>query len=412
MSWFDTLVKEPLFDCQHCGQCLLSQTGYVCPMTCPKGLRNGPCGGTMDGRCEVLPDRPCVWLKIRERSEPPDGVHRPVNPELVGSSSLTNFLLGRDRDSRHPKTFETRDSENVERPSVLARKFDQDSPVITYEIASPKDRSGLARVEKMVRTVQHCVDGINTTTNAGGVPSLHSLETARTVAANGVAPIVQFCGRDQGTDEFLRQAQEALKDGFANILALTGDWNPNTPRELDAGRWFPMDSLQMVDVLAAQSNFIKQPFIGVASTAYMTPMGASVRRLLAKLRAGANFTQTQVVTESELFSRWLSTVRATAEGRRCRILASVPLVGKVRPYAILRRLPGVHIDPAFAARLEAGASGKVDMAGVGLATARDLIVRLLSLDIDGIHLMNFGVSGDAVVDLIEEIRGLQIQPAA
>ncbi len=412
MSWFDTLIKEPLFDCQHCGQCLLSQTGYVCPMTCPKGLRNGPCGGTMDGRCEVLPDRPCVWLRIRERSEPPEGVHLPTDPNLVGSSSLTNYLLGRDRRSRFPKTFETREAESNERPSVLARKFDQEGPVITYEIASPKDRSGLARVEKMVRTVQHCVDGINTTTNAGGVPSLHSLETARTVAASGVAPIVQFCGRDQGSEAFLTKAQEALKDGFANILALTGDWNPNTPRELNAGTWFPMDSLQMVDVLAGQSNFIKQPFIGVASTAYMTPMDVSVRRLLAKLRAGANFTQTQVVTETEIFGRWLAAVRATPEGRNCRILASVPLVGKVRPYAILKRLPGVHIDPTFAGRLEAGASGKVDMASIGLAAARDLIVRLLALDIDGVHLMNFGVTGDAVVDLVEEIRGLKIKPAA
>ena len=37
--------KEALFGCRMCGQCALPATGYACPMTCPKQLRNGPCGG-------------------------------------------------------------------------------------------------------------------------------------------------------------------------------------------------------------------------------------------------------------------------------------------------------------------------------------------------------------------------------
>ena len=47
-------VKGVLFDCQMCGQCVLSSTGMSCPMNCPKTLRNGPCGGVRaDGNCEV-----------------------------------------------------------------------------------------------------------------------------------------------------------------------------------------------------------------------------------------------------------------------------------------------------------------------------------------------------------------------
>jgi hypothetical protein len=64
------VVKGPVWDCQMCGQCVLHSTGMTCPMTCPKTLRNGPCGGVReDGHCEVKPEMKCVWLKGYERSE-------------------------------------------------------------------------------------------------------------------------------------------------------------------------------------------------------------------------------------------------------------------------------------------------------------------------------------------------------
>jgi len=56
-------LKGLMFDCQMCGQCVLSSTGMSCPMNCPKGLRNGPCGGVRDdGHCEVKPQMICVWV--------------------------------------------------------------------------------------------------------------------------------------------------------------------------------------------------------------------------------------------------------------------------------------------------------------------------------------------------------------
>lgn len=65
----ERLVKGTLFDCRMCGQCALSSTGMSCPMNCPKGLRNGPCGGVRaNGNCEVYADMPCVWVKAYEGS--------------------------------------------------------------------------------------------------------------------------------------------------------------------------------------------------------------------------------------------------------------------------------------------------------------------------------------------------------
>jgi len=59
----EKIVKETLFDCKMCGNCILSSTGMSCPMNCPKDIRNGPCGGVReDGGCEVIHDMPCVWV--------------------------------------------------------------------------------------------------------------------------------------------------------------------------------------------------------------------------------------------------------------------------------------------------------------------------------------------------------------
>jgi ferredoxin len=65
-----TVVRHGVFEerCQMCGECVLDRTAGICPVTtCPKGLLNGPCGGMWNGMCEVLRDRECVHVRIRER---------------------------------------------------------------------------------------------------------------------------------------------------------------------------------------------------------------------------------------------------------------------------------------------------------------------------------------------------------
>jgi Methylene-tetrahydrofolate reductase C terminal len=63
-------IKGLLFDCQMCGECVLSSTGMSCPMNCPKQLRNGPCGGVRpNGNCEIKTDIPCVWVQAWRGSQ-------------------------------------------------------------------------------------------------------------------------------------------------------------------------------------------------------------------------------------------------------------------------------------------------------------------------------------------------------
>ena len=103
------VVKKPVWDCRMCGQCVLHSTGMTCPMTCPKTLRNGPCGGVRpDGNCEVVPEMPCVWVKAHDRSqnmplipkkwrEEFNHLRPPVNNALQGESSWINLINGKDQ---------------------------------------------------------------------------------------------------------------------------------------------------------------------------------------------------------------------------------------------------------------------------------------------------------------------------
>ncbi|MBL6932099.1 MAG: methylenetetrahydrofolate reductase C-terminal domain-containing protein [Rhodospirillales bacterium] len=87
-------AKGFLFDCQMCGQCVLSSTGMSCPMNCPKLLRNGPCGGVRaNGNCEVEKEMPCVWTEAWKGSQQMKGgdkietVQLPHDQSLRGTSS-------------------------------------------------------------------------------------------------------------------------------------------------------------------------------------------------------------------------------------------------------------------------------------------------------------------------------------
>ena len=54
--------------CTQCGTCILGETGEICPVTsCHKGLVNGPCGGTNNGKCEIDPEKDCAWTLIYNR---------------------------------------------------------------------------------------------------------------------------------------------------------------------------------------------------------------------------------------------------------------------------------------------------------------------------------------------------------
>jgi len=122
-------VKGRVWDCRMCGQCVLHSTGMTCPMTCPKTLRNGPCGGVReDGRCEVVPEMECVWHKAERRSHSPlipgawerefAHLRPPVNNSLRGTASWANLVTGRDREVPLGWEGAARDADHLPAPSL------------------------------------------------------------------------------------------------------------------------------------------------------------------------------------------------------------------------------------------------------------------------------------------------------
>lgn len=103
------LSKSILYQCKDCGDCSLPEIAYLCPESqCAKNQRNGPCGGTREGRCEVDGFGDCIWLRAYERLKH-DGRadslldHAPVvqNQGLRHTSAWANNWLGRDHAAKH-----------------------------------------------------------------------------------------------------------------------------------------------------------------------------------------------------------------------------------------------------------------------------------------------------------------------
>ena len=106
---FEYLSKREVFGCKNCGNCVLGSMEYVCPQTCPKQMRNGPCGGTNHGACEVIPEQPCIWVKVMERAEASGQIDSlktfipPPDRALTGTASWLNYYLERDSRPGRPK---------------------------------------------------------------------------------------------------------------------------------------------------------------------------------------------------------------------------------------------------------------------------------------------------------------------
>jgi methylenetetrahydrofolate reductase (NADPH) len=102
---FEHLCKSILYGCMDCGDCGLEVTAYSCPMSqCPKCQRNGPCGGSTDGFCEVYPQtRYCIYFKAYHRLKKRGELHKldsfitpPNNWDYYETSSWSNYTHGRD----------------------------------------------------------------------------------------------------------------------------------------------------------------------------------------------------------------------------------------------------------------------------------------------------------------------------
>ncbi|MCR4435212.1 MAG: methylenetetrahydrofolate reductase C-terminal domain-containing protein [Clostridiales bacterium] len=109
-EWFEHMLKFFGNGCRFCGDCAMVERGYVCPMSkCPKQQRNGPCGGSYNGWCEVYPNKQkCAYVlaydRLKDCVKDADKLRRdyipPVDGSLYKTAAWINYFTGKDFTSR------------------------------------------------------------------------------------------------------------------------------------------------------------------------------------------------------------------------------------------------------------------------------------------------------------------------
>ena len=414
----EAFVKGTAFDCRSCGQCMLSQTALICPMSCPKGLRNGPCGGTVGGMCEVYPDRQCVWVRIYEHTAK-GGTDTPkLNPSpdaaLFFTSSYANWITGLDKAGTTPLAYLDLPSHRVAQPlatkSRLEAALKSGRFVKTCEIRSPRN-ADFARLDKEIRAIQGHFDAVNATAYLNGKPSLPAARSCIELLRFGMEPVCQLTCRDVTKTSFISELIANDANGIHNVLCLTGDSYAGNPRIKQV---FDMDSSLMVyearhlrekGVIHFTGEAMKEaprPFIGVAINPFTTPVNVPIRRLKQKAAAGADFIQTQLVFNLPAFEDFMRRFCDEGLDRELFLLAGVPVVISKAAMEMIPRVPGVDYPPDIRRRLESAS----DLRAEGCRLARETVEAVSRMPgVRGVHLMLFGADHTVVPGIIGDIAG-------
>lgn len=409
----EELTKGLLFDCRMCGQCVLQQTALICPMRCPKGMRNGPCGGpSPQGKCEVYPDQPCIWVEIYKRArrfgllKRVEKLQWPLDWSLQGSSAYGNVLNG--------KWFTPRWSQILQGPATppvigtrLAQELAAGRFVVTAELGPPRSAdAGIIR--KKARYLREKVVAVNVTDNSRGMVHLSSLAGCLILQEEGIEPVLQISCRDRNRIALQSDLLSASVLGPANVLLLTGD-HPRFGDEPEAMGVFDLDGLNLLALarrmresgeLLSGEQFATplQLLLGAAANPEGEPLDLQVLRLEKKIAAGADFIQTQAVFDLAHFGRWMSEIRVRGLHQATHILVGVLLLHSAERADFLRqRVPGMRIPDTLVERLARASDPREEGKQIG----RELLQSIREIaGVAGVHLMTIAWE-EAIPEVLE-----------
>ena len=432
---FEQVTKSALFGCRMCGNCILQETAFVCPMTCPKGLRNGLCGGATPEACEVDPTRPCTWYMIYERAEKLGRedklleINAPLDGSRVGNETWLDVVrLWRDQEERvNPLDF-VRDKEkfsqswdelflNARQPdwwqgdsiyhppayteplSLLEANLRTGTFTTTAEIAPPLDAS-FAVEDRKVGFLQNYVVAANFTDSASATPRMSSMAASIHSLQEGLEPVMQLQARDRTRVAIASEAMGAAGLGIHNLLCLSGDHHSAGIGPMAKPDQFDLDAVQMLWILRRMRDEgiyldgrkIKvrpQWFLGTAASPFGAPPKYEAIRMHKKVNAGAQFVQTQPVFDHDRFMEWLEALDKRDLLDKVYILAGViPLKSARAAHFMAEEVAGVYIPPEIVKRMDAAGDDKVAQQETGVAIALEIIEKLKNTaGINGMHVM-------------------------
>ncbi|MBA7599725.1 Bifunctional homocysteine S-methyltransferase/5,10-methylenetetrahydrofolate reductase [subsurface metagenome] len=286
---------------------------------------------------------------------------------------------------------------------------------VTAEAGPPKG-TGAEVVQRKGELLRHCCDAINVTDNQTAIVRLSSLAGCLLLKQQGADPVMQIVVRDRNRLAIQSDVLGAVALGIGNILCLSGDHQKfgNHPT---AKGVFDIDSIQLIQTLKNmrdEKKFLSGDdisgevplFIGAAANPFADPFEYRVSRLAKKVKAGADFIQTQAVYDVARFAKWMKMVTERGLDRQVHILAGVIPIRSAGMARYMRDyVPGVIVSDEIVARMEKAEKAKEE----GLKIILEIIEQLKVIPgVHGIHIMAVGWE-DIVPEVVEK-AGLMPRP--
>ncbi|MFL7839139.1 MAG: methylenetetrahydrofolate reductase [Candidatus Promineifilaceae bacterium] len=292
--------------------------------------------------------------------------------------------------------------------STLERVLRAGHFAVTGELGPPQSSDAQAIRDKAAQLRGYC-DAINITDNQTAIVRMSSIGAGTIVVQEGMEPIIQMTCRDRNRLAIQSDLMGAYALGIRNLLCLTGD-HQRFGNHPGAKNVFDIDSLQMVrmvsemrdDCIFQCGDKFKGPeprfFIGAAAAPFADPVDFRPYRLAKKVKAGANFIQTQLVYDIPAFKEYMEKIRNLGLHEQTYLLAGVgPLKSPGMARYMKNNVPGILVPDEIIDRMTA--AGK-EWAGKSKdeLTPEDKRARAKAWKEEGIQIC---------IDLVQEMREIE-----
>ncbi|UCF12393.1 MAG: methylenetetrahydrofolate reductase [Thermoplasmatales archaeon] len=265
---------------------------------------------------------------------------------------------------------------------------------VTAEIGPPKG-SDPNKITKKAEMLKGCADAFNITDNQTAVVRMSSIAGCCILLKMNIEPIMQMTCRDRNRIALQSDILGAYALGIKNLLCLTGD-HQSFGNHPNAKGVFDIDSIQLIQIvknmrdkgifqngekiLAGRPNV----FIGAAANPFAEPFELRIDRLRKKIKAGADFIQTQSVYNLDKFNKWMDEVKSNGLDKKIHIFAGVtPLKSLKMADRMKFYVPGVDVPDTIYNRMKNANSPKKE----GYEIALEIIKELKNNNgIHGIHI--------------------------
>lgn len=296
----------------------------------------------------------------------------------------------------------------------LEKLFNQGKYLVTAELGPPLSVN-INLIERKTNILRGYVDAVNITDNQTAVVRMSSLATSIIVKQNGLEPILQMTCRDRNRIAMQSDIIGSAVLGINNILCLSGD-HQTLGNHPGAKNVFDVDSIQLVSILKNMRDKgifqneepIKYPpklFIGAVANPFGDPFEFRVIRLEKKIRAGADFIQTQSIFDLDRFERWMKEVRAKGLHKKVQIMAGVTPLKSYKAACYMTNVAGITIPKDIVDRMKYAKDERDE----GIKICLEIIKEIKKIQgVRGLHIM--AVMWEGIVPSIVKESGLYPRP--